>query len=593
MIQIFLKQETISDRDWDIVYEYILKITTRFPLKLERIEAYNGYQKELNKIHYNLILNKGTANELISFCGDRMSFSSSFTLIFYKSWTVQQDKELSGTTKNPQKPIIWDTPKVYNFTGYPPEANAATIFDDYLASPATYRYAVLAIGIMMENVLPGRAFLISLDDDCEKANHVRLWLEYIFNESFDMPVYFDKSRILEILYDHYDEKEFLTGRLDLLYPKRFKENMEFSLKYIGYRPTLDYYAKVLTHVDFGTFGFSDVFNPWIAATKDINKTLELISRSKEILLANSDNKRNIEKAEKYNYTDILNDLLSQYILWTPEQREFLDNFYTNKKALDSIDDGLFGAIMRIGGYRVDICPIYANAEQLFEAFMYHDPKNGHKYKKMIEDWLQENKNEYNECVEKFSEFEKKSRQNLEKQHEKEQMQEIEKMKMLNEIEQYTLSYAKPERFLVMKALKLNPTFMKTDTAIEQLQTEMYEICKNVYEDVFFLHKKTREEKIQGIRYRIKEKQLRVHPEFINLVTNEADESVLTALYILVGLKLQSNAHKYCRHQLLMNKKYWKIWQQGERLSFVFLMLPGASHAGRSPKLPIVGNTSQI
>ena len=135
----------------------------------------------------------------------------------------------------------------------------------------------------------------------------------------------------------------------------------------------------------------------------------------------------------------------------------------------------------------------------------------------------------------------------------------------------------------MEALKLNPTIMKTDTAIEQLQTEMFEICKNVGEDVIILHKKTREEIIQGIRYRIKEKQLRVHPEFINLITNEADESVLTALYILVGLKLQSNAHKYCRHQLLMDKKYWNIWQQGERLSFVFLTLPGASHAGRSPE----------
>ncbi len=41
--------------------------------------------------------------------------------------------------------------------------------------------------------------------------------------------------------------------------------------------------------------------------------------------------------------------------------------------------------MRISGYRIDICPIYATETQLFEAFMFFDPKNGTTYKRIIDE----------------------------------------------------------------------------------------------------------------------------------------------------------------------------------------------------------------
>ena len=100
-----------------------------------------------------------------------------------------------------------------------------------------------------------------------------------------MPVYLDKHIMLSLITDHYENKESLVGRIENLYPRSFISNMAFSIENIGFNPTSDFYAKLLSTNGFNTFGFSDVLQPWIAVTKDLEKTLELIAKSKQILLA--------------------------------------------------------------------------------------------------------------------------------------------------------------------------------------------------------------------------------------------------------------------------------------------------------------------
>ena len=243
MIQIFLRSDIISEKDWDNVYKRIQKITNRFPLQLERIESYNGFQKEIDKTHYNLTENEGKEEESLSFWADRMSYSAGFSVKFYKKWEIQKKRSVSGEVKDSSKPIIWDIPEVFDFSGYPPTANGAQIFETYLDTSAVYRYAVLAIGIMIENVLPGRAFLVSLETASKDINNTVKWLEYIFKEKFDTPVYFDKARLLDNLTECYDNKADLVARLDKLYLRQFKKNMEFALQNIAYKPSLEYYAK--------------------------------------------------------------------------------------------------------------------------------------------------------------------------------------------------------------------------------------------------------------------------------------------------------------------------------------------------------------
>lgn len=558
MIQIFIKIKTVKQSDWDMVYKRILKIANQFPLKLERIKS-NRFSKDIDTIHDDLIENRNQEDECVSFWGDQMSYSAGPAVRFYKSWLIHQKTQLNCLEKDVTKPIMWYPVKPCD-SGSPPVANGAIT---YLSSKALHQYAMLAIGIMLENTLPGRAFLIPAEINYNEVEHTRKWLDYIFGESFDVPIYFDRKKLLDHLVNHYDNKADLVGRLDTLYTMQFKNNIDFALKNIGYKPTLEYYAHLLSHTGFGTSGFSDVLLSWIATSKDLEKTLELIATSRKILLSDQNNKYNIKEAEKYNYVRVLKDLLDQYILWPPEQRELLEKFHTNRKALETgREDDFFAAIRRFMGYRIDICPIYTSSAYLFESFMYHDPQQGEKFRNIIDDWIKRNENKYEEAVEKLYEIENTlEKEEIDKEHEKICRQEMETLNQEKRIEKFAERYATAERFFVIEALRRNPYHMDKDTVIEQLQKDIFDLCKQNISDIQLLHKEDKEEKVLMLNRWIKKKRLSVAPEFTKWL-EEVDDSVLTSLCILVTFKLYEKREGYARLQMLLNKKYWRVWRIG-------------------------------
>jgi hypothetical protein len=463
-----------------------------------------------------------------------------------------------------KKPITWFEPQIFKNNGFLPESNGSKYNQYYLDTMAPCRFAFIAIGIMLENVLPGRAFIIAMETSFDDIEHTRQWLNAIFKESFDLPVYFDKIRLLDTLKTHYDDKKYLAGRMDILYMKQYKYNMIFALDNIGYKPTLEYYSNVLSDQWFGTFGFSDVLNAWIAATQNLEHALQLVSRSREILLVDIENEKSIKEANKYDFVYILKNLLSEYILWMPQQREFLKQFYNNEKELETGDEDLFGSIMRIGGYRIDICPIFATTDQLFETFMYHDPSKGKEYKQVIEDWIEKNKSKYDEAVDEMSKIEQKALPQLESFAKEENDIEKQGLELQMKIENYTKKYPKHEQFFIWIALICNPYYMDIDGEVEKFQADIWNLCQKDKENMLIRDKKERGEKISKIRYWLKEKRLQVHPDFELWIEDEQDIGVLTFLYLLVTLKIYHRGQAYARQQILLNRKYWDIWEKGNK-----------------------------
>ena len=90
MIQIFLKPSKITQQKWEVAYQRINSILEKFPTKILRIEAYNGFSPELNKKHFDLFVDKNTPNEHISFWGDWMSYTGRITVRLYKNWYKQE-----------------------------------------------------------------------------------------------------------------------------------------------------------------------------------------------------------------------------------------------------------------------------------------------------------------------------------------------------------------------------------------------------------------------------------------------------------------------------------------------------------------------
>ncbi|NJL77468.1 MAG: hypothetical protein HC892_22945 [Saprospiraceae bacterium] len=155
MLQLFYKTSSISSHEWDEAYKRIESIAHHFPLKLIRVEAYSGYEPHLDKDHFDLQEHVNTQEECLSFYGDWDSYTTGTTIRFYKNWGKYILTELSGKETDPNKPITWFPHYPFRNDGTLPQANGQSTKYGYIdARNAAYEYAILAIGIMLENLLP-------------------------------------------------------------------------------------------------------------------------------------------------------------------------------------------------------------------------------------------------------------------------------------------------------------------------------------------------------------------------------------------------------------------------------------------------------
>ena len=561
MLQIFYKKSEISRQDWAFAYQKIGEIVEAFPLPLMRIEAYDGWSPHLDKEHLDLRVEVGKPLEHISIYGDQMSFTAGTTVRFYKNWKKQIELELSGTEYDVRKPITWAPYHRFQDDGSFPDANGLKPkYERIDPRGALYKYAILAIGVFLENKLPGKVFLTAVDQNREAIIPVIEWLEGHFQEPFEMPVYFDKKRLLASFIDEYEDKMHAVAHMEQLFRKQFKRNMQFAIEFIGYEPAFECYAEVLTNYTFNTFGFSDVLDAWIAVTKDLEAALALVASCKQmrIQLAEDDLTEQAEIEKEFDLSSLLTELLNDYILWTPQQREALGHFYTNEQSLETGRDDLFGAIMRIGGKRVDICPIYCTERELFEAFMYHDPKNGNKYKDIIENWITKNHNAYDQLINLLRE--KEAAQD-ETEEDESEVELYEKVIETVEHENFIQKYPSHDQFFIRRALEINPACSAPEKAVALLREEMKRMNEKDenLEYVQDLQQLPIERKKELIRKRIKEKRhtFTVGTGFDQWLADEMEENTLSFLLFLVNLKIYGKGSAYARVQILQHRIFWK------------------------------------
>lgn len=559
MVQIFLKSSKIKQADWEKAYQGIRSIVTKFPTKIIRLESYTGYENKLDKIHFDLVVDKNTPLERISFWGDWMSYTGKGNLEFYKNWEKQLELASTGAEVDLNKSVYWFKDIPYKNDGDIPSANGILPFPArYLdTEEAHYQSVIIAIGVFLENMFPDAAFLTVLwGDDYEEVEIVIEWLEQLFKKSFKKPVYYDRKQLLDLLRNEYDNEEAIICRMAHLYRKKHKTNMQFAIQHIGYETTLSFYSKILADTGFGTYGFLDVLNPWISVTQDLEATLELISESKKLLLEDKSNEYRIKEAENYDLTYLLKKLLNNYILWTPLQRKALAHFDTNKDNLEEKEEGIFEAIKTIMGYQVEITPMYADERELFEAFMFHDPKNGHQYKHIIDEWKVENSGSY-----------EKLKQEIEIQRQQFESNSVENYQV-NEVtnnntsqHKFLYEFAPHDRYFVRKALNTNPLFTEVEKSVEAFKSRVISVIKEhsdqeYRDEVLNLPKAT---SIKYIKSRIREIGYSVHPDFEKWLEAIDNEEILFYLHFAMALKLfDRNAH-FSRFRFLWDRNYWTKW----------------------------------
>lgn len=570
MIQLFLKTAQISVQEWNKAYQRICAIAEHFPLPLMRLESYDGYSPKLDKVHLDVYENKGTAEESLSFYGDFWSYTSGNIVKFYKNWEQQKEHTTSLTEYHDSKSITWNLPIRFENDGTVPFANAQHLGEQRYFSThgAMYQYAFLAIGTMLENLLPGRIFMTFLGGVEESANieQVVTWLEGHFKEEFKEPIFFDKPRLIASFLKDYDDPKFAAHRLQHLHGRQYFRCMKLALEHIGYESTSQCYAEVLSTTWFGTFGFSDVLNPWIAAHQDLESALHLIAESKRLIIEQGDPEKQVKK---YDLTRILKDWLHSYILWTPEQREALEFLPNNKAALDTGSEDLFGIMRRMAGLQVNICPIVATEKELFEAFMFHDPKNGAVFKQIIEDWVEDNKDTYRIFKEKLDEalLEMSEKEDTAEEEEIAEEKIIELEETAQSLYDYVDTFAPHEQFFIQEALARNPFFIKVEEVIEKFYQDIKALLdkeEDFYPKAIVSSAETLDNFKKKILRRFKERRRYVQAaaDFEQWVQEEMDKSILFHIYLLLGLKVYQNNQSYARFRILHDKKYWETWRTG-------------------------------
>ena len=556
MIQIFVQPSKITQQTWGIAYERIKLIAENFPTKLVRLESFNGFDPSLDKEYLDLTVDVGTTNEHISVWRDWISYSGSLTVKFYKHLD-QQIKQFSyGKEVDPDKPVTWYEHVPYKNDGDVPGANGLNLYSyPYMdIEVAPYKYALLAIGTMLENLLPNAALVTVWTDDEVSFEPVTNWLENLFDENFDLPFFSNKERLIASFRDSYREKKHAVCRLAHLFRQKHRHNMRLAIDHIGYEPAFEFYSEVLADTNFGSFGFSDILMPWIAATEDLDSVLSLVLASKNFLL-NLGDERSANEAKKYDLTYILKELLNSYILWSPLQREELAAFYTNRKALETGHEDLFGSIKRMMGFRVDICPVYANPDELFETFMYHDPANAETYKNLIGDWMQSSDTKYEKLKQELDSL-------YDRYQEEELQQETNEVDAFSKKKDDFLSqYNSYDRFFVDQAIEANPAFLLVEEHIDELKKLVQKVANDPVQEEFVneLKSASKETHLKRIHSRIKEIGYSVHPNFEKWVDALEDQPTLFHLDLMMSLKLYEKPEYFTRFIILWDRKQWIDW----------------------------------
>jgi len=566
MIQLFIKPSKIHQSNWEIAYERIKSIVLNFPTKLIRKEHHSYYyESKLSTIHFDLIQNEHTNKEYIAFSGDWMSYSSGQNVVFYKSWENQLKLRSFGEEIDINKPITWHNDSIFINDGSLIEANGIHLSSGnyYEIENSSYRLTMIAIGIMLENMFQGAAFLTVYDNaDHNDIDALIYWLNVHFDESFNCSIYFDKDILLESLKMSYENEIDIINRLAHLYRNKHLNNMTFAIEKIGYEPTFKFYTHVLANNGFGTLGFSNVLGPWIAATQSLEATLNLISAAKNYHYMNIENEKSLKEYNEYDFCEILQQLLSEFILLTPLQREVLKHFHTNEKALHGENENIFETMLLLTGNRVDICPVYADKDELFEAFMYHDPKNGKKYLEIIEQWINDNipkLNKLNGFVNKTIENMSINYDNMAESNHKNDETKLLQQKTLNK--DFISGFKPHEQYIISDALDLNPLFPQAEDAVIKFKKRIITLIKNCKDETYIDYVKTlsKKENISYIKNRINDVGYTVNPEFEKWIDSIDNNQILFYLHFSVAIKLYNWDDHFSRFLFLFDKKNWENW----------------------------------
>ncbi len=433
----------VSDKDWEAAWHESLDIFKRFPLPLSRHDIETQLGEKRHVYSTNLILNKGEKDECWYLEGDLLSKQSAETFSLYRHLAAYQENKHGHSGCYDESVFKTNSPEYHS------SSNGIKLWGRKTQG-YPFHLAILAVGIMLENKFPDNCYIYG-DIDENQVENMLAWLETTYEQSFDKPICFDADRLFEKLSTVYTDQKALLERFTTLYQGDATTEFKALLQLIGKKAVYNHYAKDLN--DFSSL------DQW-GAHKIMRTVLEASESVPELVafIENAIEKRD-KKDKSFEWTDVLSMLCNDYIFVNPIQRESIKRLTSKGEDMDNINDVFGRFFMKMRGMPY-ISPLYVSKDELLEIFALRDPKNGKKYRRIIE-----------EAEEKLAEMAKKVDKTVEA-IEKNIEESIEFQEEMEQKEDILETYAPYEQYIVRQALQQQDHFGDYATNISHIRKSL-------------------------------------------------------------------------------------------------------------------------
>ena len=194
--------------------------------------------------------------------------------------------------------------------------------------------------------------------------------------------------------------------------------------------------------------------------------------------------------------------------------------------------------------------------------MFHAPKKGAEFKKIIDDWVIENADAFDNLKQKLAEIHLNQAESIIQEPDDDDDESDNKFDGID-LESFVNQLPKHEQFFMEQVLLRNPIYATIKAGIEDLCQNLKELAEDTKntEHINLIKSSTNEENVQYIRSRIKKVDLTVHPHFENWLNEEKDNEVVFNLTLLMSLKMYNRTRHYTRYRLLWERQLWDVWRK--------------------------------
>ena len=529
-VWLYLDSRGITQSQWEAVWNECHEILQRFPVPL----ASPFYEKKWGhecKIYKSQLIRSEEDQEYLCIQGDMASLAFGGRFVLHRNISHYQasteDKDI----------LRVDEKDIDNFS------SEYRIWENGTGG-APYSFAVLALGILLENRFPDNCYMYGFEYSDTHIENICAWLSGALKANMVPPLCNDTARLWERLLPLYPNIDLAVRRFCKLVKTSAKKCFEFLIEQ-GCSAALEneLVRKMSSFASVSQWGVIDLLYPYLEATQDVEQVAFLVKRVHE-----QNNK------EGFSLEELLKGLVSKGITTNPIQAETVKEWNEPGDGLVTNMEGFHRLFLRMGGLpgRIDY---YISPDNLLEIFACTEPANGLKFKEIIESGTQE-------CLDSYKKLEDTTDKLMGK------MADIENLEQANTPEE-TMScwikrqYLPYEDYILHEVESQVQTFPNPGESSLRIAKKLGKMMKDYdkesekenEENIF--RPDSREKILKNLSFFVEDSGFGLRETAWNAIDNESDTDILIMLSVYAGVHIQEHTTWEFRKYIFETPTLWK------------------------------------